>query len=256
MPGRADDASWQNHEMDSGTYLANLRHDGPALLVAANGAADAKVPSCPDWTMAELVGHVAGVHRWVEQMVRDRSVEAGRFPKAPEGWEQLAGWYEEGLSMLLEALEQVHPDEPVWNWAVGGPGPASFWHRRMANETAVHRWDAQDAAGAPVAIDSLLALDGIDEYLGVVSSRLQRAPKVELSGTLGLDVTDSPLSCTLALEPDHFERHEGLDGADAVVRATASDLLLWILGRRRIDDDALVVAGDFAVAEAWAVVKF
>ncbi len=255
-PRGADDASCQNHAVDTAAYLAHLRHDGPALLVAANGAIGVGVPSCPQWTMAELVGHVGGVHRWVEQMVRDRSVVAGRFPAAPEGWDERAGWYEEGLALLVGALEGIGPDEPVWNWAEQGPGPARFWHRRMAHETAVHRWDAQNAAGAPLAIDTNLAVDGIDEYLAVVSTRLQRAPKVELAGALGLDVTDSPVSYTLVLEPDHVERRHGLDGADAVVRATASDLLLWILGRHSTEDDALVVAGDQAVAAAWAGVTF
>ena len=49
----------------------------------------------------------------------------------------------------------------IWpTWA--GDRPGSFYPRRMAHETAVHRWDAVGGA-----IDPALAVDGIDEHLGL-----------------------------------------------------------------------------------------
>jgi hypothetical protein len=49
----------------------------------------------------------------------------------------------------------VRPDQTV-----------GFWIRRMAQETVVHRVDAELAAEvAPGAIPDDIALDGIDEFL-------------------------------------------------------------------------------------------
>src|SRR5436305_715070 len=64
------------------------------------------------------------------------------------------------------ALETVDPRAPAWNWSLA-PKAAGFWHRRMAQETAVHRWDAESAYGNALPVERLLAVDGIDEALRV-----------------------------------------------------------------------------------------
>ena len=57
------------------------------------------------------------------------------------------------------------PDEAALTW-FGPEQTVGFWIRRMAQETVVHRMDAQLAAGEPVtpAPDDL-AIDGVDEVL-------------------------------------------------------------------------------------------
>src|SRR2546423_13639319 len=65
-------------------WLAALRADGPAFRAAvAEAAPDAPVPSCPEWTVAQLTGHLAGIYRWVTDLVR-RGV-AGPPEVAPPG---------------------------------------------------------------------------------------------------------------------------------------------------------------------------
>ena len=133
-----------------------------------------------------------------------------------------------------------------------GPGPARFWHRRVTHEASVHRWDIEGAFGIEHAIDVALAQDGIEEYLGIVPFWLALTPQPGLSGSLGLVATDGDLSYTLALAGDSAEVKPGLVRPDAVVRSGASELLLWLLGRR----PAVAVEGDDSIVRAWSAVKF
>ena len=54
-------------------------------------------------------------------------------------------------------------------------GTTISFARRMAHETSMHRWDADNAQGDPAPIDPELAIDGIDEALGTyVAARFDR----------------------------------------------------------------------------------
>jgi len=144
----------------------------------------------------------------------------------------------------------------VWNWSAMGPGPARFWHRRLAHETAIHRWDIEHAVGIENTIDPTLALDGIDEYLGIVPFWVALRAQPELRGTLGLEAIDLEVAYTMSLAPDHIESRPGLDEPDAVVRAGASDLLLWLVGRLETTSEGIAVEGDSSIVKTWSTVKF
>ncbi len=238
--------------MEPDAFVAHLKVDAPAILAAGRRSPAAPIPSCPEWTAETLVGHVGGALWWVEAMVRERATDVGAFADKPETWDALCAWYEEGLSALVTTLGEVGPDEPVWNWSVMGPGPARFWHRRVAHEAAIHRWDIEHAFGVEHVIDAALAADGIEEYLGIVPVWLALYPHPELSGSLGLVASDTAVAYTLLLAPDGVEVKPGLAGPDAVVRADASDLLLWLVGRRR----PVTVEGDASIARGWSAVRF
>src|SRR5205823_4863044 len=127
--------------VDATDYLRTLDADAHALADAARKGIDAPVPSCPDWKVADLVDHIARVHRWATQIVRDQVAERVAYPEPPSGVDIL-GWYSEGVGGLLDTLRSADPNSPAWNFT-GGPQVAAFWQRRQALETAVHRWDAQ-----------------------------------------------------------------------------------------------------------------
>jgi uncharacterized protein (TIGR03083 family) len=242
--------------VEPAAFIDHVKVDAAAVLEAGKRSPSAPVPSCPDWRTADIVGHLGGAYWWVEAMVRTRATDVGAFASTPDDFDALCVWYDEGLSALVVALEQVGPDEPVWNWSVMGPGPARFWHRRMAHECSVHRWDIERAVGVSHRIDVDLAADGIDEYLGIAAFWLALTPRPGLAGTLGLVATDADVATTLTLAPDHLEHHGGVDHPDATVRAGASDLMLWLVGRLDSASDALVVEGDPEVARAWSSVSF
>jgi uncharacterized protein (TIGR03083 family) len=242
--------------MEPAAFVSYLKADGPGLLAAGKRAPSARVPSCPEWDAQALVGHLGSAYWWVEAMVRERATDMVEFSETPAQWDALCGWYEEGMAALILVLEEVGDDEPVWNWQAMGAGPARFWHRRIAHETSVHRWDIERAVGTTHVIDAPLALDGIEEYLGIVPVWVALSPRPGLSGSLGLVATDTDAAYTLSLAPDVVEYHEGLRSPDAVVRASASDLLLWLLGRRTTESEQIGVEGDPSVPRAWAEIKF
>lgn len=68
--------------------------------------------------------------------------------------------------LLAEFAAHV-PDDPAGSWYTPDQ-TVGFWIRRMAQETVIHRIDAELGAGRPVApVAADLAVDGIDELLRV-----------------------------------------------------------------------------------------
>jgi uncharacterized protein (TIGR03083 family) len=245
--------------MKPAEYVGLLRDDGAALVAAARVAPGAPVPSCPDWDMTGLVSHVSVVHHWVAEIVRTGATErikrtSGR--DRPVGTEATLAWYGEGLTDVIDVLERADPDHPVWNWFDDGPAPTRFWHRRMALETAAHRWDAQAAAGRPEPVEATLAVDGIDEYLGFVSRGRPGQPIEGLNGSLHLHATDVEGEWSLDLAPDHIEHRREHSKADAALRGTASDLWLWLLNRQAPVSPPLELFGNRQIIEAWRQLTF
>lgn len=243
--------------MEPAAYLEHLETDARALLAASWSDPMLTVPTCPDWTLSDLAGHLARAFHWVDEMVRTQTAEIIALPALPEDWEEISAWYEAGMTALLETLGRTDPGAPVWNWVVMGPAPARFWHRRMAHEASIHRWDAASAVREPEPIGADLASDGIDEYLTIAARWLEISPPhPDLKGALGLETTDGDFVATALLAPDSLTRRSGTDGADCIVRAGSSDLLLWLVGRKALLDDGIEATGDVTVAARWAEVSF
>lgn len=227
--------------------LEAIRGEGAAIVAVLqqDGAAANAVPSCPGWDVETLVGHLGRVHRWVTAMVRARSAERIDFPPRPERVD--VPWFEEGVTELTAALEEAGPDVAMWTFP-GGGDTSRFWFRRQAEETAVHRWDVELAVGRPNPIDTEVAMAGIDELLDVFFA----GRKAELGGTVQFDATDSPHGQWLVAsdgEGSILVGH-GHDAGDVTLRATASDLLLWLWGRP-VSEAGLEVVGDEALLDQW-----
>src|SRR5262245_57681463 len=132
--------------------------------VAAAADLGAQVPSCPEWTMTDLVRHVGEVYLYkVEQMRLGR--HADEWP--PEGMnnEPPLELLDRAYSALTAEFDSRHPQDPTFTWYETDQ-TVGFWIRDMANETVLHRVDAELAARKPIApIPDDLAADGIDELL-------------------------------------------------------------------------------------------
>ena len=51
--------------MDHDAYIDAIERESAAFVAAADAAdSDARVPSCPDWTVDDLLRHVGIVQRW------------------------------------------------------------------------------------------------------------------------------------------------------------------------------------------------
>lgn len=217
----------------------------------------APVPTCPGWDVAELIRHTGGVHRWAGGMVAARSERRLRLRdlgvKFPEQHADHLPWFAEAGAGLLRALRSADPDTPVWAW--GADQRVRFWSRRMLQETAVHRCDAEFALGREPVIEPEVAGDGVDELVGLLPYAAVFTPKLrELAGngeTLAFGATDTGGRWTFRLTPEGFDE-TGVEGEpDVSVAAAASDLYLFLWGRRKLGDPRLAISGDEALLIRW-----
>ena len=239
---------------DRDAQLGALWRDGLALADAAERAGlDAPVGSCPGWTVADLVWHTGEVHLFWRTCVAERWSDPSAYvePDRPLG-DLLLPWYREGVQRSVEVLTAAAPDEPIWSWAPRG-GTAAWIVRRMAQETAVHRWDAEAAAAggaAPPPIDTELAVDGVDEFFEHFSDTAAEGAAA-VHGRVHLHATDADGEW-LVSEPavgGRLEVSREHAKGDAAVRGTASNLLLLLWRRVGLDDDGrFEVFGDAEVA--------
>jgi uncharacterized protein (TIGR03083 family) len=229
-------------------YLDVITSESAALADAAERAGlDAAVPSCPDWTVGELVGHVGQIQQWARVTVERRATEriSRRDLPGPPAAPELVGWFRAQAPALVAALQATDPDTPVWSWT--DDTTAHFWYRRQAHEAAVHRWDAELAAGSAVALDTALAVDGIDECLGMLPSRGDRA--TGNGETVHLHCTDAAGEWLVTMGAGSTVIERTHAKGDVAARGTASDLDLFVWGR--VPQGALEVFGDAALLERF-----
>jgi uncharacterized protein (TIGR03083 family) len=256
-----DRPSWLSHE----AYLAAFAADADLLSSTARpldpGTA---VPTCPGWTVLDLVRHVGDVY--------SHKVSVLRLGRRPEPGEWALG---DGLALdealdrhdrvrgeLSRLLAELGPDGACWTWMEGaGEGTTGAWARRMAHEALVHRVDVEAAAGRPLGVAAAgLAEDGVGEVLTWMADDPdlldEPAARVGASGSVHLDwggggwLVDVP-------DGGYRARPVGADvAADAVLRGDALSLDLWVWGRMaslppgvRGDLDAVLSSGDAAVLE-------
>lgn len=235
--------------MEHQALVDALRREGQAL--GAVKLVDVDVPTCPDWTLPQLVHHVGTVHRWqrAQLLAPDPSalVEIDR-PAAP-ALDALADWYQQGLIDLLNALATVDPDQPTPTWF--GARPARFWARRAAHETAVHRWDAQASVTTPDPLDPDQAVDLLDELFEVVTPRKFRADRWDGPAvSIHLHATDVDTGeWLIGLGPDGFTVAKTHAKGDVAVRGPVSDLALMIVGR--LPPARLELLGETSVLDQW-----
>jgi uncharacterized protein (TIGR03083 family) len=236
--------------MDHDRYLSTLRHDGAAMLAALRVAGpDAPVPDCPGWTAGDLAWHVTGVwSRWAT-IVAERATGPSAGPAlAPRPtFPETVDLAEQWGRRLHDELATAGPATPVWTW--GSDQSTAFVARRMAQETAVHRLDAERAAGRTYEIDAELAADGVDELLFELVPRVAEAAAA-VGGSVHLHCTDVAGEW-LVVEDDagHPVVSRQHAKGDAALRGPANDLLLVLW--RRLPLDAVEVIGDRGVAERF-----
>lgn len=231
--------------MDTPAHLDHLRADGAALLAAQREDPTAPAASGLRWDRTELLAHVANVHGWVRAQLRrgpDEQIRFSTVERAPEG-DGLTDWYEAGAAELLDLLASMDLAATWPTWA--GPQPGTFFPRRMAQETAVHRWDAVSGP-----IDSGLAVDGIDELLELFVPRLSSDRLVGVEGSIHLHATDTEGEWLVQISPEGIRFERGHAKGDVALRGRAQDLILWSWNRVPVDN-RFEVFGDAALLDSW-----
>jgi uncharacterized protein (TIGR03083 family) len=246
--------------VDVDTLIEHMAADGGELAdAAARAGLDAAVPGT-EWTVRELVTHVGGVHRWAADIVRTRghsvATDAGAAVGTGPSDAELIDWFREGHAALVAALRAAPADLDCATF-LPADSPRHFWARRQAHETAVHRADAQAAAGGGgvTAFDPAFAQDGIAELLRGFAAR--RSNAIEQRARIHLQPGDGP-SWLVTLggertvaEPDADPGPADPSYADVRVAGTSSALYLWLWNRPA----EVVITGDEPAAALWRGVR-
>jgi uncharacterized protein (TIGR03083 family) len=215
----------------------------------------APVPSCPEWTVDDLVRHVAAVYL--------HKTECMRQQRMPDPWppdlsgEPTQSLLDRSYAELTGEFAARQPADPAATWYQPDQ-TVGFWIRRMAQETVIHRVDAELAAGEPLApIPEDLAIDGIDEvlerFLAYGSHRWQEdfapvLPSAELPPVL---VKVGEHGWLVRTDPDGVSVEPAPDAAGSASSASATisgqpvPVLLWLWRRgtegvAREGDQALI----------------
>lgn len=227
--------------------LEAIRTHGLALADAAEGTLEADVIKCPGWSVADLVWHVRGVHYFWGSIVDGLLADPETVPDLdrPDDPSQLLSDYRRGVNWLVHVLGKANQSAPIWTWS--HQKDVAFVTRHQVQEAAVHRWDAETAAGNDFVVEPDVAADSIDEFLehSIPGRYKDAAP---LDGSVHLHVIDYEGEWLIAEDDDRqITVVRGHERADAAIRASASDLLLMLY--RRIGKDRAQVYGDPAIAD-------
>lgn len=210
------------------TYVNWLEAENHAFAGACERDLAVGVPTCPGWTMHDLLAHHASFQSWITTIVHDRLLDPfAPISIAPPDDDEIS-WYRSIGERLVATLRSAPPEASVWG--VTDQQTVGAWARRQASETSVHRWDAQNATG--VATPIAHADDYISEILEhLLPGLIARFGAPLPQGTLAIRATDSANTWTATSTigcinsvPDHTP-------ADVTLSGTASDLLLALWNR-------------------------
>lgn len=255
-------------------HLEHLRAESArAREVLALCDPGARVPSCPDWSAADLLWHLVTVQWFWSRAVIDRPAEVDKAqePARPATYAEMLDEFDRWSAALVGALDGVDPREEAWTWSGDvGDHTIGFIVRRQAHEALIHRIDAEMAAGVASAVPAELAADGVHEVLAVMYggcppwgswSPIPHYARLDCTDTgdevwiqLGLfSGTDPRSGEAIADEVDFHVVDAPADLEPEVVvdgPAAALDAWLW----HRADDRDLSVAGDRAVLDRFLAV--
>ena len=217
-----------------------------------------KVPTCPDWTLADLLRHVGMLGQWFAAMIDRLSPE--RLPPdaldygVPADPAEYPDWLQSRHVEVDRVLRAADPDAAMWTWAPGGR--VAFWTRRMLMELLVHRYDAELAVGAVTEIDPALAADGVAEFLANLPSAVAFTRGLaSLRGdgeTIGFGVWGTEVDWMVRLDPDSIGLAPAVAEPDATISAeTPEALLLLVYCRIGADDPRIETHGDAALLDKW-----
>lgn len=212
-------------------FLDHLRREADGFTAVLQDAdLSAPVEHCPGWDLVGLTAHLAGTHRWAANAVEG---ELRREPAPPlPDRTAVVAHYRDSADRLVDVLRSTPPDAACPSFL--GPRHAAWWSRRQAHELAVHRWDAEHAAGRLPGLDEQLSADGVAEVAEVF------VPRMRERGLLG------ELPQAVALEHPGGRVVVGEGPVVATVRGDAGTLLLVLWQRLPVD----ALDGDVDAARA------
>ncbi len=243
-------------------YQAELLAETARLATAVTEVeSHTPVPTCPEWTLRDLVTHVGTGHRWAAEIVEAGLATPPPYDviDAPQEQGAWAGWLTAGARRLSDAVRIVGPDRPVWTWQ---PDRTSgFWLRKMLHDEIIHRFDAELIEGRLGDLASDLAADGVSDLLASIGTLSPNdAPDPIFGGLVGAGETLQFVAIDASLTvgvwfvertPAGVRWRHWPAPADVTVRAPARELLLVL--NRRLDpaQPGVEISGDRALFTQW-----
>ena len=215
--------------------------------VASAPSLDVRVPTCPEWTLFDLVRHLGeGRRTWAATVAAGPAATAKATPQGdpvPRARAALLEWSSASTQQLLDALREAGPDRGCWTfWGRSqSPQTCAAVARRQLHEIAVHAYDAQLTVGAPQPLPDDVAVDGVEEFLSTFCTTTVAWPHepvvVDYHATEGRSWRN-----WLDGDGARFARLPAPGTADASARGAAHDLVLAFYGRLPLD--SLKLDGD------------
>jgi uncharacterized protein (TIGR03083 family) len=248
--------------MESARLLALFDTDFQLLRSAVAAVpADTPVPSCPGWTVTDLANHTAEVY-----LHKAAAIRLGEFPKPwPPQQPDLppAEILDAAYVELTEQFAGHQPGDHAATWYEPDQ-TVGFWIRRMAQETVIHRVDAELAADRELAeIPEDLALDGVDEIVELFFQYGSRIWRSEYGSLLDAPddrpvvVTAGDRSWSARATPEGFTvaAVSGTEAQEAAASVAGDpvSMLLWLWNRA--GDDAVTLDGDKALLEQFHALR-
>jgi uncharacterized protein (TIGR03083 family) len=252
--------------MENSRYLECLEADYQRIREVVPGHLEERVPTCPEWSVDDLTWHVGMVYLHKATTMREGA--------QPESWPPDYDDDASATTLIDDAYRQLtgefaarDPAEPCDTW-YGPDQTVGFWIRRMAQESVIHRIDAELGAReqvTPVADD--LAADGIDELLKVIvrygvskwpdlfTEVLKDSPGRTCLITAG--AAGAGVSWLVSMAPGQFsvaggpgDRVSGTETPDVTVSGAPADVLRWAWNRETPGEPSRVTVGGDASALA------
>lgn len=258
-------AALLEHDRYCTEILEQTRLFGQAIASTDQGTT---VPTCPEWTLRDLVAHLGVAHRWAAELVRRRADSFLPTEEVPDtdppqdaSSQELAAWLSAGAEHLVEQLRTVAPDTPVWNWMPTAQR-ADCWGRRMAHETAIHRVDAVRAGGGEFTMATDLAADCLNEWLELITlsevaeyqPEAAQAIRERAGSSLHLHGTDGEPGVAewlIEIGPEGASWRHAHSKATVALRGPVVDVLLVMYGRLSPSSEGVTVLGEAELLDHW-----
>jgi uncharacterized protein (TIGR03083 family) len=236
--------------MEIAEHIDALRRQGEHMAEAAERAGlGAPVPPCSPWLVKDLLRHTGYVHRWAAQHITERPAQ---ILDGPSEEEMLAGgaddaelvaWFRAGHAALAQTLAAADPALECATF-MAAPCPLAFWARRQAHETAIHRADAESAAGTTPGYEPAFAADGIDELIMGFGRRRKYAPAADPGDAWLVEAHEG------RLQPRRDTAGEA-DDAACTLSGPASGVYLYLWNRADAARAGVTITGNPGVLSAW-----
>jgi uncharacterized protein (TIGR03083 family) len=213
--------------------------------VASAPSLDAQVPTCPGWTLWDLVQHMGAGQCYWGAVVAAGPADAppgGRedfADAAPKEREPLLAWSATATRRMVDAFRDAGADAPCWTWWEDSESPqtagAVAWHQLV--EMSVHIYDAQVTVGDGQPVPTEVALDAIGDILSTGCATSSAWPHEPAE--LDFVAAEGPAwRLSLSADGARSARLPQADAApaDATMRGTAHELVMTFYDRLQIAD--------------------